>query len=191
MRGRGQGESPKRISKFLALILRHNPGAGGISLDAQGWADVEHVLAAVAKRFGDFDRARLEEVVRTNDKSRYAFNEAGDKIRANQGHSVPVNLALAAVEPPPVLYHGTVARFLGAILEEGLIKGKRHHVHLSPDVATALNVAGRRSGETVVLEVQSGRMRGHSFFRSANCVWLTDHVPPEFLRVLPLSTPPR
>ncbi len=191
MRGTGQGESPKRVSKFLALILRHNPGAGNIRLDGEGWADVEHVLAAVVKRFDDFDRTRLEEVVRTNDKSRYAFNETGNKIRANQGHSVPVDLGLVAVEPPPVLYHGTVARFLPAILEEGLIKGKRHHVHLSPDVATALNVAGRRSGETVVPEIQSGNMRGHSFFRSSNGVWLTDHVPPEFLRVLPLSTPPR
>ncbi len=191
MPAKGQGDSLKRISKFLALILRHDPGAGNIRLDAEGWAEVEHVLPALATRFGDFDRARLEEVVRTNDKSRYAFNPKGDKIRANQGHSVPVDLGLPAVEPPPVLYHGTAARFLGRILEQGLNKGKRHHVHLSPDIATALNVGGRRSGETIVLEVQSRKMQGHSFFRSANDVWLTDHVPPQFLRVLPLSIPPR
>ena len=174
----------KGVSKFLALILRHNPEAAGLALDGEGWADVEQVLAAVRRRFGDFDRARLEEVVRTNDKQRYAFDETGERIRANQGHSVAVDLGLEASEPPPLLYHGTAARFLPSILREGLMRGKRHHVHLSPDVATAMKVGSRRGGETAIIEVRSGEMRGRSFFRSANGVWLTDHVPPEFLFVL-------
>ena len=179
----------KQISKFLALILRHKPEAGGLTLDEQGWADADHVIAAAARRFGGFDRAALEELVRTNDKSRYAFDETGTRIRASQGHSVAIDLDLQPVEPPPVLYHGTTSRFLGSILRQGLVKGKRHHVHLSADVETALKVGARRGGETVVLAVAGGEMKDRLFFLSANGVWLTNHVPPEYLR--PISTPPR
>jgi putative RNA 2'-phosphotransferase len=174
----------KQISKFLALILRHKPEAGGLSLDAEGWADVEAVLGAVRRRFGSFDPGQLEELVRTSDKQRYAFNESGGKIRANQGHSVAVDLRLTPLAPPPLLYHGTSERLVGAIMKQGLVKGRRHHVHLSQDIETARRVGARRPGRPVVLEVRSGVMTGHLFFRSANGVWLTDHVPPEYLRLL-------
>lgn len=174
----------KRISKYLALILRHKPEAGDLSLDSQGWAEVESVLDAVRRRFGDFDRARLEELVRTNDKKRYAFNEAGDRIRASQGHSIKVDLDLVPVHPPPLLYHGTAERFAGSVIERGLLKGGRHHVHLSDDVETALKVGRRRGAAVAVLEVRSGDMPDESFFLSANGVWLTDHVPPQYLRLL-------
>lgn len=178
------GPPLKRVSKFLALILRHKPDAGGITLDEEGWAPVDAVLAAIRSRFGDFGREDLEELVRTNDKKRYAFDETGRRIRASQGHSLAgVDLGLEPVEPPPLLYHGTTERFLVAILAEGLRKMNRQHVHLSEDVETAATVGGRRSGETRILEVRSGAMAaaGHTFYRSANHVWLTDSVPPEFL----------
>ena len=174
----------KQISKFLALILRHKPEVGGLRLDAEGWADVEAVLAAIRQRFGDFDRRQLDELVRTSDKQRYAFDESGGKIRANQGHSIPIDLKLTPVAPPPLLYHGTSERLVGAILEQGLVRGRRHHVHLSPDLETAMRVGARRSGRPVVLQVWSRAMAEHLFFRSANDVWLTDHVPPAYLRLL-------
>ncbi len=155
----------KRISKYLALILRHRPEAGGLRLDARGWADVEAVLDAVRARFGGFDRAQLQELVLTNDKKRYAFDDSGTRIRASQGHSVPVELGLEPTEPPSLLYHGTSERALPSILDQGLVKGRRHHVHLSPDVETARKVGSRRGGPSVTLEVRSGEMRGHSFFR--------------------------
>jgi len=179
----------KRISKFLALILRHKPGVGGVELDSEGWAGVEAVLGAVRSRFGEFGRDELEELVRTNDKQRYALDESGERIRASQGHSVAVDLKLEAVPPPALLYHGTGERSLPSILREGLVKGKRHHVHLSPDIQTAIKVGARRGGKPVILEVRSGEMSGHSFFRSANGVWLTDHVPADCIAVI--STPPR
>lgn len=153
-------------------------------LDPHGWAEVDRVVAAIRGRFGAFGRADLEALVRADEKSRYALDEGGTRIRASQGHSVPVDLGLEQVEPPPFLYHGTVQRFLGQILKQGLVPGKRHHVHLSADVPTATLVAGRRDGDPVILEIASGAMREHGFFRSANGVWLVAHVPPEFLRVL-------
>ena len=185
-----QGESMRRVSKFLALVLRHRPEVAKLSLSPEGWAEVDEVVAAIRAKFGTFDRGGLEELVRTDAKSRYALDESGEKIRASQGHSVPVDLGLEPAEPPLFLYHGTAQRFLASILEEGLVRAKRHHVHLSPDVETALKVARRRGGEVAVIEVRSGEMAA-PFFRSANGVWLTDHVPPAYLRVLPLSTPPR
>jgi putative RNA 2'-phosphotransferase len=180
----------RAVSKYLALILRHKPEAAGLRLDAQGWAPVAEVLAAVQRRFGAFSHAELEELVRTNDKQRYAFDETGDRIRASQGHSVAVELDLEPAAPPALLYHGTVDRFLDSILKQGLVKGRRHHVHLSGDEETARKVGGRRAGETVILAVRAGEMAaaGHGFYRSANGVWLTDRVPPDYLA--PLSTPP-
>ena len=179
-----------RLSRRMSLVLRHRPEDAGLTLDAQGWVPVEDVLAALAKRFPGFGRADLEVLVETNDKKRYAFDETGTRIRASQGHSVAVELDLEPLAPPPILYHGTVDRFLPSILAEGLVKGSRHHVHLSADTATALKVGSRRAGGTVILEVKAGEMAaaGHAFFRSANGVWLTDHVPPPYLG---LSTPPR
>ena len=180
------GASLKLVSKFLALILRHKPEAGGLNLDPEGWAQVEDVLAAVRGRFGAFGRDELEELVRTNDRKRYAFDETGGRIRANQGHSIGVDLGLAPAPPPPLLYHGTTRRFLDSILAQGLIKGKRHHVHLSEDVETAAKVGARRAGETVVLAVDSRAMAadGHLFYLSANRIWLTDSVPPVFLAIV-------
>jgi putative RNA 2'-phosphotransferase len=179
------------VSKFLALILRHKPEAAGLVLEEGGWAPVEAVVAAVRSRHPGFDRAALEALVATNDKRRYAFDETGWKIRASQGHSVAVELGLEPVPPPQRLFHGTNRRFLPSILEQGLVKGKRHHVHLSGDLATARKVGDRRSGGTVILAVRSGDMAasGEAFFRSANDVWLTDHVPPRYLEVF--NTPPR
>jgi putative RNA 2'-phosphotransferase len=179
----------KQISKFLALILRHRPEAGGIELDAAGWAPVEAVIGAVRSRFGPFDRAQLEQLVRTDDKRRYAFDASGGRIRASQGHSVQVDLDLAPIQPPLFLYHGTAERFLPSILEQGLKKGRRHHVHLSADPETARQVGRRWGGATIILEVSSGEMIGDAFYRSANGVWLTDHVGPERLRIWPGETP--
>lgn len=168
------------LSKFLSYVLRHAPERAGLTLDAAGWASVPDVLRAARLQGLDLDRAALERVVETSDKQRFALE--GDRIRANQGHSVPVDLGLEAVAPPVLLYHGTARRFLVSILAEGLNPGRRHHVHLSGDVATATAV-GQRRGEPVVLTVQARALAeaGPPFYRSANGVWLVDHVPPGFL----------
>ena len=175
----------KQISKFLSLLLRHQPERAGLTLDEQGWVGTEAVVAALRSRFGTFSREDLERLVAGSDKQRFAFDDGGERIRANQGHSVPVDLGLDAAAPPTILFHGTSRRFLESIQEQGLIKGRRHHVHLSRDVETAEMVAGRRTGETTILEVAAARMaaEGYAFFRSANGVWLTDSVPPRFLTI--------
>ena len=175
--------NPVRVSKYLARILRHDPAAAGLVLDPQGWAPVGDVLAAVARRFGPFDRADLTRLVQANDKQRYALSPDGGMIRANQGHSVAVDLGLDLAAPPPLLYHGTKAALLPAIRRDGLLRGRRTHVHLSADVATASRVGDRRPGATAVLTVRSGDMHDRPFFRSANGVWLTDHVPPDYLLI--------
>ncbi len=170
-------------SKFLSLVLRHRPDVVGITLDAEGWVPVEDLLAACAQHGRAISREQLDAAVRTNDKQRFAFSADGTRIRANQGHSVPIDLGLAPVEPPELLYHGTVPRFLESIRRDGLTKGQRRHVHLSPDVGTATKV-GQRRGRPVVLVVEACRMfrDGHTFYRSENGVWLTDAVPPEYIR---------
>jgi putative RNA 2'-phosphotransferase len=187
----GSQGAVKAVSKYLALILRHKPEAAGLVLEAQGWAPVAAVLAAVQRRFPGFSLADLHDLVRSNDKQRYAFDESEERIRANQGHSISVELGLDPVAPPSRLYHGTIEHFLPSILRQGLVKGRRQHVHLSADHATAQTVGARRAGATVILEVQASAMAaaGQSFFRSANGVWLTDRVAPEFLR-LPAGAPP-
>jgi putative RNA 2'-phosphotransferase len=170
-------------SKFLSLVLRHRPEVIGIELDAEGWVPVEDLLAACAQHGRAISREQLDAVVRTNDKQRFAFSADGTRIRANQGHSLQVDLGLVPVEPPELLYHGTVSRFLESIRRDGLVKGKRHHVHLSPDVGAATKV-GQRRGRPVVLVIEAGRMfrDGHKFYQSENGVWLTDAVPPEYIR---------
>ncbi len=170
------------ISKFLSFVLRHKPQAIGITLDAEGWVAVDELLTAAARHGQAITRLQLEEVVATNDKKRFAFSPDGQLIRANQGHSVAVDLSLVAVEPPELLYHGTVERFLDSIHEQGLVRGNRHHVHLSADRETAARV-GQRRGRPVVLVIEAGRMycEGHAFYRSENGVWLTEAVPPEYL----------
>lgn len=169
-------------SRFLSLVLRHNPGAAGIELDRQGWVAVDVLLAALQARGHKVDAATLHEIVSTNEKRRFAFSSDGLRIRASQGHSLPVDLGLQPVVPPLQLFHGTATTHLASIRRLGLIKGSRQHVHLSEDRRTAEQV-GSRHGKPVVLAVQSGRMQqdGFAFYLSANRVWLTEHVPAEYL----------
>ena len=170
------------VSKFLAKHLRHAPDALGLTLKPGGWVLVDDLLAA-SKRVGfSIEYDELIECVETNDKQRFSFDDTGDLIRANQGHSVEVDLHLEEKQPPEILYHGTVERFLASIMAEGLKKGKRHHVHLSKDVDTARKVGARR-GKPVILQVNAGKMhiQGYRFFLSVNGVWLTESVPAIFL----------
>ncbi|RKT82360.1 putative RNA 2'-phosphotransferase [Saccharopolyspora antimicrobica] len=169
-----------RISKYLAKHLRHQPERIGVELDANGWVDVEVLLAAAAAHRFPISRAELAEVVASNDKQRYVID--GDRIRASQGHSVPVDLDLPVSEPPAFLFHGTVGRNLAAIRQEGLRPMGRQHVHLSTDRETAQRVGARR-GRPVVLAIRAGAMHeaGHEFRVSANGVWLTAHVAPSFI----------
>ncbi len=171
-------------SKFLSLVLRHRPERIGIVLDSQGWVPVAQLLERCAASGFSITEEELIEVVTTNPKQRFSFSEDGRRIRANQGHSVQVDLKLEPLAPPPVLYHGTTDKFLPAIKTQGLKRMSRHHVHLSPDRATAVDVGGRR-GRPVVLLVDANQMQadGHLFYRSDNNVWLTERVPPEYLTV--------
>lgn len=171
-----------KTSKFLSLVLRHKPEEIGITLDQNGWVSVSELLDACNKHGVAITLEELETVVATSDKKRFAFNEDHSMIRANQGHSVEVDLGYKPQEPPEILYHGTADRFLSSIMEIGLVKGNRHHVHLSKDIETAAKV-GQRHGKPVVLIVKSGVMhrQGQSFFISDNGVWLTESVPPAFI----------
>lgn len=175
----------KKNSKFLSLILRHQPEKIGIQLDEAGWVDVDELLAAIQARRRRLSRPQLEIVVQTNDKQRFEFNADGTRIRARQGHSVAVDLGYAAAVPPAVLFHGTPVGNTASISRGGLLKGNRHHVHLHEEVGVALTV-GRRRGRPVVFVVDARAMHaaGYEFFVTSNQVWLTDHVPAEFLRLL-------
>jgi putative RNA 2'-phosphotransferase len=172
-----------KVSKYLSKHLRHAPERLGLSLATGGWVDVRALLDACARNRFPISRAELDEVVATNDKQRFSFSEDRARIRANQGHSTDVDLELAPAEPPEVLYHGTGERSVDAIMENGLLKMSRHHVHLSANVETARRV-GMRHGRPVVLSVDAKAMRRDlvDFFVSANGVWLVDHVPPRYLR---------
>lgn len=178
--------TPKHLSKYLSLILRHDPKRGGITLDAEGWADLDQLLQGAPK---GTTREAIEQVVAENDKQRFTIK--GNKIRANQGHSVDVNLNLEEVPPPDFLYHGTYYEALDPILREGLSKMRRHHVHMAAEMGTAVTV-GRRSGTPVVFRVHAGRMyrENFKFYRSVNGVWLTDHVPPAYLQQMPKGLSP-
>ena len=169
------------ISKYIALILRHKPETIGISLDEHGWADVDELIKGISKTY-EFDMGMLEEIVATDNKQRYSFNEDHTLIRANQGHSVPVDVELEEVEPPETLFHGTGEKYTASIDEQGLIPKSRLYVHLSGDSETAVKV-GQRHGKPVVYVVKSGEMHrnGYLFFRSVNGVWLTKEVPVKFL----------
>jgi len=171
-----------RIAKRLALWLRHDPAAAGLTLDAQGWTDVDAVLDAMRRTDPSLGWEDLLRVVETNDKQRFELNPAADRIRARQGHSVEVELDWPVTAPPPHLYHGTVDRFVAAIMAEGLKPMARHHVHLSPDIETATRV-GRRRGKPVILAVDAEAMArdGFSFRLTGNGVWLTDAVPSKYL----------
>ena len=174
-----------RISKFLSLVLRHKPETINLVLDENGWAAVADLLAKSAQCGNIFTFEELTEVVATNDKKRFSFDRSKTKIRANQGHSIRVEIGFEEKIPPSVLYHGTAERNLGSILKTGLEKRARHHVHLSTDEKTARSVGGRR-GKPVIFAVDAAAMRGedYEFFVSANGVWLVETVPPKFLRVL-------
>jgi putative RNA 2'-phosphotransferase len=171
-----------QVSKYLAKHLRHTPQELGLELAPGGWVPVDDLLAAARARGFAISYDELLDCVETNEKQRFAFDETGDRIRANQGHSVEVDLELEERDPPATLFHGTVERFLPSILAAGLVRGKRHHVHLSHDRETARKVGARR-GAPVILAVDALAMRGegHRFWRSANGVWLAEHVPPGYL----------
>ena len=171
-----------RTSKFLSLVLRHKPEEIGLVLDGRGWASIDELIEKSGRHGMALTRGLIAEVVATSDKRRFAIDTKGERIRANQGHSVDVDLGLAPSEPPPILFHGTGEKSVEAIRIEGLKAGQRQHVHLSPDEDTAIRV-GRRHGRPVVLRIAAGRMResGHVFFYSTNGVWLTEAVPVQFI----------
>ncbi len=175
-------QDKKRISKLMSLILRHQPEVIGVELDSQGWLAVDRLITGINHKGFRVNKDDLNEIVVSNDKQRFIFNDDQTMIRANQGHSVNIDLELKPVQPPEWLYHGTVARFLDAIKADGLKKMSRNHVHLSHERETAVNVGGRR-GKPVVLSIRSGEMNrdGILFFRSENGVWLTDHVEPKYI----------
>ncbi|MEJ1236903.1 RNA 2'-phosphotransferase [Chryseolinea sp. T2] len=171
-----------RLSKLLSLVLRHQPEAIGISLDEHGWTDVKILIDKIQQSEKAFNFDTLKHIVDTNAKKRFAFNDSFESIRANQGHSVDVELGYAAASPPQFLYHGTALKNLDSIFATGLVKRERHHVHLSSEKDTAVKV-GQRHGKPVVLEIDAARMvlDGFAFCRSDNGVWLTDSVPPDYI----------
>ena len=179
----------RRISKFLSLILRHQPEKVGLKLEADGWVLVADLIAGCAKNGFAISLEELKTVVAENDKKRFAFDDSGERIRANQGHSVAVAIDFERRTPPEILYHGTAARNAAAILEKGLMKMRRHHVHLSADTETARKV-GQRYGKPIIFEIEAQKMleEGFEFFVSANDVWLVENVPPQFLRLIEHET---
>ena len=167
----------------MSLVLRHDPQKLGLELDSAGWAPVDELLAGLAKKGRGISFDQLCDIVETNDKQRYRFNDDKTQIRANQGHSLKLDLQLEPTEPPETLYHGTATRFMKDINQQGLQKRNRHHVHLSQDKTTAQSV-GQRHGVPVILAIAAGAMRrdGFEFYCSDNDVWLTDHVPPKYFQ---------
>jgi putative RNA 2'-phosphotransferase len=183
--------NPKRaitVSKFLSKYLRHAPADLGLTLQPGGWVEVPELLAACNRHGFPITAYELAAVVAGSDKQRFSFDDTGTRVRANQGHSVEVDLQLEPADPPPVLYHGTAEANRDVILRDGLSKMRRHHVHLSRDTPTALKV-GSRHGKPVLLAIDAAAMvrDGFQFFVSANGVWLVDHVPPQYLR--PIDAP--
>lgn len=171
-----------QTSKFLSLVLRHKPEEIGLSLDENGWTDVDELIRLVNQHGKPLTRDLLERIVTENDKKRFAFSDDGKRIRASQGHSVEIDLALTPSAPPELLYHGTATRFLDSIRATGLHSANRQHVHLSRDIETATKV-GQRHGKPAILTIRAGAMHaaGRVFYLSANGVWLTDLVPVEFI----------
>lgn len=182
---RGGGGADVRLSRRLAFVLRHAPESVGLRLDEAGWVDVDALLAALGAHGVPVSRARLDRLVAADPKRRYALDASGTRVRASQGHSVPVDLGHLPQEPPAELFHGTPVRVVPAILAGGLRRGPRHAVHLSPDVATARAVGARR-GRAAVLRVDAAAMAadGATFTRSANDVWLVEAVAPRYLAVV-------
>lgn len=173
----------KRISKFLSWVLRHHPEAISIQLDQNGWTDVDHLIEKANNYGVQFDRELLDHIVATNSKKRFAFNDTLDKIRASQGHSIDIDLGYKNEKPPVILFHGTAEKFVPSILDTGLEKKDRKHVHLSSDLETALKV-GQRHGKPFVFTVLAEQMYhdNFQFYLSDNGVWLTDNVPTKYLK---------
>jgi len=174
---KNQNNEDVELGKFISLILRHKPEVIGISLDKNGYADVKELLNGINKAGKEIDMVTLERIVRENNKKRYCFNDDKIKIRANQGHSLKVDVQLKIAEPPKVLYHGTAERFLESIKENGILKQSRQYVHLSNNKEIALDV-GRRHGKPVVLIINTEKMLkdGYVFYLSENNVWLCDNI---------------
>jgi putative RNA 2'-phosphotransferase len=174
-----------KISKYLSKHLRHSPERIGLELAEGGWISVDELLSACQRHEFKISLDELKEVVAKNDKKRFSFDPTGTRIRANQGHSIEVDLQLEPVVPPDVLYHGTGERSVASILATGLQKMSRHHVHLSKDIATAKAV-GMRHGRPAILAIDARAMReaGYPFYCSDNGVWLVDRVPPEYLQIM-------
>jgi putative RNA 2'-phosphotransferase len=174
----------KHLSKFISLVLRHKPEEIGLELDANGWADTKELIRRINEKGGVMTLEILMEIVETNDKKRFAFNEDHSMIRASQGHSIDIELGLEPVQPPDILYHGTADKNLASILKAGLVSQSRQHVHLSATTDTARQV-GTRHGKPVVLTIDAAAMfkDGHVFFLSANKVWLTHSVPLKYIAV--------
>lgn len=176
----------ERISKFISMILRHRPEVIGITLDEHGWADVDELIKGINETGEEvkFSKDTLETIVKTDKKQRYSFSQDKTLIRANQGHSIPVDVELEKKEPPKVLYHGTGIKSVKAIQEQGLLPMERLYVHLSTDVETATNV-GKRHGTPVIFQVNAEQMQkdGYDFFQSVNGVWLTKEVPTKYLEL--------
>jgi putative RNA 2'-phosphotransferase len=173
----------KHTSKFISLVLRHKPEEIGLQLDQQGWANVDALIEKMSRKGFTINMDILQEIVSTNDKKRFAFNEDKTKIRASQGHSIEVELNLEPIKPLEILYHGTSIKNLDSIMLHGLQKQNRQHVHLSATIETATAV-GSRHGKPVVLTIKAKAMHEarHHFYLSENNVWLTDHVPIEFIQ---------
>lgn len=171
-----------KVSKYISLILRHKPETIGITLDEHGWAKVDELIKGVSEKY-PINMRVLEDLVRLDDKQRYSFNEDKTLIRANQGHSIPIDLELKETKPPLFLFHGTGEKYVEMIDIDGLIPKSRQYVHLSKTVHTAIDV-GKRHGEPVIYLVESRKMyeQGYKFYCSANGVWLTNNVPVEFLQ---------
>jgi putative RNA 2'-phosphotransferase len=170
-------------SKFLSFVLRHEPQAVGLTLDSEGWANIDALIDGAARDGRTLDRALIENVVASSDKKRFSISPDGQSIRAVQGHSTKsVELQFEEKQPPETLYHGTATRFMDSINEQGLIPGSRHHVHLSQETATA-SAVGQRYGTVVILQVAARQMQkqGFKFYQAENGVWLTERVPAEFL----------
>lgn len=178
-----------KLSVFISLVLRHKPDAAGIQLDEHGWANVEELISGINSTGRKIDMKILEEVVASDEKGRYSFNEDKSLIRANQGHSIPVDVDLKEQEPPEFLYHGTAERFLEDIQAEGLKPVSRLYVHLSKDKETAAKV-GKRHGEPAILQVHSGEMfrDGNKFYLSENGIWLIQSVPTKYFEIMEEDT---
>ena len=178
-----------RLSKFISLVLRHRPEIISLKLDDHGWCNVGELIDQLNRHGKSITHDILQDIVNTDTKQRYSYNENHTKIRANQGHSIKVDLELKEEEPPEFLYHGTVEKFVGSIMRNGLQKRQRQFVHMSYDIETAEAVA-RRKGDPVILKIHSGKMfcDGYNFYKSKNNVWLCNSVPSNYIEELKMNT---